>query len=60
MTGKLDGRVALVSGSGSDYDGTLLASKGVVLVTINYRLGPLGFFPHPELIDEDPDRAAMR
>jgi para-nitrobenzyl esterase len=35
------------------YDGTALARKGVVLVTINYRLGPLGYFAHPELSRED-------
>lgn len=43
---------ALVMGSGIDYDGGPLSSKGVVLVTINYRLGPLGFFAHPELTSE--------
>ena len=36
------------SGAESSYDGTALARKGVVVVTINYRLGPLGFFSHPE------------
>ena len=35
---------ALVWGSGGDeYSGEELTKKGVVLVTINYRLGPLGF-----------------
>jgi para-nitrobenzyl esterase len=34
------------------YDGTRLAGKGVVVVTINYRLGPLGFMAHPELTEE--------
>ncbi len=29
------------------YDGTDLAKHGVILVTINYRLGLLGFFAHP-------------
>lgn len=42
----------LMSGSGSAYGGGVLASKGVVLVTVNYRLGPLGFFAHPELTGE--------
>jgi len=43
-----------VNGSGSSplYDGTALAKKGVVLVTINYRLGPFGFFAHPLLSKE--------
>jgi para-nitrobenzyl esterase len=45
---------ALTRGSGAVnvYDGTALARKGVVVVTINYRLGPLGFFAHPELSAE--------
>jgi para-nitrobenzyl esterase len=38
-------------GSGTDlmYDGAHLAAKDVVVVTINYRLGLLGFFAHPAL-----------
>jgi len=36
------------------YDGTPLAEKGVVLVSIAYRLGPLGFLAHPELTKESP------
>ena len=45
---------ALTRGSGSTsiYDGTALAKKGVVLVTINYRLGPFGYMAHPELSKE--------
>lgn len=34
------------------YDGESLARKGVVVVTINYRLGVFGFFAHPELSRE--------
>jgi para-nitrobenzyl esterase len=37
------------AGSSRHNDGEALARKGVVLVTINYRLGPFGFFSHPEL-----------
>ncbi len=40
------------SGSRPFYDGTSLAGQGVVLVTINYRLGPLGFLAHPALSQE--------
>lgn len=34
-------------------DGTALAQRGVVLVSVAYRLGPLGFLAHPELTRED-------
>jgi para-nitrobenzyl esterase len=37
------------AGSSPHNDGEALARKGVVLVTFNYRLGPFGFFSHPEL-----------
>ncbi len=45
---------ALTRGSGATptYDGANFAKKGVVLVTINYRLGPLGYLAHPELTAE--------
>jgi len=46
------------SGSQSMYDGTALASKGVLVVTINYRLGIFGFFSHPELVAESPHHSA--
>ncbi|MDG2375887.1 MAG: carboxylesterase family protein, partial [Woeseiaceae bacterium] len=35
-----------------DYDGQGLASRGVVYVSINYRLGPLGYMAHPGLSAE--------
>ncbi len=43
-----------VVGSGSEprYDGTRLASRGVVVVTLNHRLNALGFLAHPELTRE--------
>lgn len=40
------------------FDGTSLAKAGVVLVTINYRLGPFGFLAHPWLADESPEASA--
>jgi para-nitrobenzyl esterase len=42
-------------GTGGTYDGSVLASRhGVVVVTMNYRLGPLGWFAHPDLRRGDP------
>ena len=40
------------AGSTPHNDGENLARKGVVLVTFNYRVGPFGFFSHPELTKE--------
>ena len=34
------------------YDGEELAKKGIVFVSINYRVGPFGFMAHPELSKE--------
>ncbi len=47
---------AFTGGSGSVplYDGEEMAKKGVVFVTINYRVGIFGFFAHPELSMESP------
>ena len=49
-----------VEGSGAVpvYDGEGLASKGLVVVTFNYRVGVLGFFTHPELSKESPAQAS--
>src|SRR5258706_1413492 len=43
-----------VAGDGSEprYDGANIAKKGIVVVTVNYRLGLFGFFAHPELSKE--------
>ena len=46
------GGYRLGSGSGALYDGAPLASRGVVLVTINYRLNVFGFLAHPALSAE--------
>lgn len=40
------------------HNGEHLARKGVVLVSINYRVGPLGFLAHPELSAESPHKAS--
>lgn len=39
------------SGTAALYDGTNLAKRGVVVVTLNYRLGRLGLFDHPALAE---------
>ena len=40
------------SSSVAVYNGAELAKKGVVVITFNYRVGPLGFLVHPELTKE--------
>jgi para-nitrobenzyl esterase len=49
-----------VAGDGSEprYDGASMAKKGIVVVTVNYRLGLFGFFAHPELTKESPNKAS--
>jgi para-nitrobenzyl esterase len=44
----------LAAGDGSEprYDGESMAKKGIVTLTVNYRLGVFGFFAHPELTKE--------
>jgi para-nitrobenzyl esterase len=46
------------AGSSPHNNGEALARKGVVLVTFNYRLGPFGFFSHPELTKESGKNAS--
>jgi para-nitrobenzyl esterase len=49
-----------VAGDGSEprYDGGSMAAKGIVAVTVNYRLGVFGFMAHPELTKESPHHAS--
>ena len=48
------------NGEGSEprYDGESMARKGIVAVTLNYRLGIFGFFSHPELTKESAHHAS--
>lgn len=46
------------AGTGTAYDGEVLAAKGVVVVTINYRLGAFGFMAHPALTTESEHHAS--
>jgi para-nitrobenzyl esterase len=45
-------------GSESRYDGESMAQKGIVTITINYRLGIFGFFSHPDLTAESAHHAS--
>lgn len=46
-------------GSGAPiYDGEAMAKKGIVFVSINYRVGIFGFFVHPDLTRESPNHAS--
>lgn len=48
---------AFMGGAGSNlpFDGREYAKRGIILVTINYRLGFFGFFAHPLLAEISPD-----
>src|ERR1700730_8118303 len=49
-----------VNGEGSEprYDGESMARKGIVTVSINYRLGIFGFMAHPDLSKESAHHAS--
>jgi para-nitrobenzyl esterase len=49
-----------IAGDGSEprYDGESMARRGIVAITVNYRLGVFGFFSYPELTKESPHHAS--
>lgn len=51
---------ALTTGSSREalYDGQHMAARGVIVVSINYRLGVLGWLAHPELSRESPQHVS--
>jgi para-nitrobenzyl esterase len=50
---------AFTGGSGGTYDGTQFAKKDIVLVSINYRLGRMGWFSHSALTKNAPAGEAV-
>ena len=49
-----------IAGDGSEprYDGETMARRGIVALTVNYRLDVFGFLAHPELTQESPQHAS--
>jgi para-nitrobenzyl esterase len=49
-----------IAGDGSEprYDGESISRRGIVAITVNYRLGVFGFLSHPELTKESPHHAS--
>ena len=49
-----------IAGDGSEprYDGEAMSRRGIVAITVNYRLGVFGFFSYPELTKESPHHAS--
>ncbi len=41
-----------------EFDGERIARRGIVVVTVNYRVGALGFLTHPEITREQPEAPA--
>ena len=41
-----------------EFDGERIARRGIVVVTVNYRVGALGFLTHPEITAEQPEDPA--
>jgi para-nitrobenzyl esterase len=49
---------AFIVGASDDYDPSPLLAKGVIVVTVNYRLGAFGFLAHPALTAENFDNSS--
>ena len=49
------GGFAILTGNTKAFNNTSLPKEGVVVVTVNHRLGPLGYMAHPTLTAESPD-----
>ncbi len=52
------GGFTIGSSAMGNYDGELIARRGVVFVSLNYRVGVFGFLAHPELTAESPHHAS--
>jgi para-nitrobenzyl esterase len=56
--GNIFGGIAAGNPENDGNDGESLARRGVVVVSLNYRLGAFGFFSHPALTRESPHHAS--
>jgi para-nitrobenzyl esterase len=52
------GGFTMDAGSSKEFDGENLAGRGVIVVTIKYRLGVFGFLAHPDLTQESAHHAS--
>jgi len=52
------GAFVIGSGAASEINGASLAARGLIVVTVNYRIGPFGFLAHPELTTEAPQHTS--
>jgi para-nitrobenzyl esterase len=55
----IHGGAFVFGNGGGEYDPTRLVAEDMVVVTLNYRLGNLGFLAHPELEDDTGNFALM-